>query len=115
MVHRLRNLLRPESKDTGPFLLLIAINHIMKSRSQIIQINSNAGRRIMSLCKREICRKFRISVGKTVRSQFICLLHHLLSLFPFLNIPTYKRYLFHPTGSAPDKFCPKPEAKVREL
>ena len=50
----------------------------------------------MKLLKKSYAGKVDV-IGKTVGSQFICLLHHLLCLFPFFNVPTYKRYLFHLT------------------
>lgn len=42
-------------------------------------------------------------------------LHNFLCLLPFFNVPTNKRYFFHAFQSISDKFCPKPEAKIREL
>ena len=43
------------------------------------------------------------------------LLHYLFGFLPFFNVPTDKRNFFHAFQGISDKFCPKPEAKVREI
>ena len=51
IMHRLRHFLRPESNNPSPLFALIAINHIVQCKSQIVEINGDTGRRIMGLCK----------------------------------------------------------------
>ena len=53
--------------------------------------------------------------GKLVGRQARGLLHYLFGFLPFFNVPTDKRNFFHAFQGISDKFCPKPEAKVREI
>jgi len=95
IIHCLRHFLRPKGDNPCPLLAFIPIDFIMQRRSQIIQINSDAGSREMCLGECQVSSQVCIRIRKSVGRQADSLLHNLLCLFPFFNVPTNKRNLFH--------------------
>ena len=114
LIHRQRNLTRPERQQARPFLALVTVDVVVELRSQIVQVERDAALRIVALGKGKVARQVDIYVGQRVGRLAVDGAHSLLHDLPLVIVVMYESQFLHFMNCKNNKNLPTAQERRKE-